>query len=240
MKSKLIGATLGGFVTNITETVTAVEGTVFAGLTPNGLWGLSQEYPFFKEYLKQGMSEEHYKKLKTASENCLLNAILGFPFYRFFSGSDPFFKKGWDVFKDNDIKQMLDENTLLFQNNQEIPDIPLMIYHASNDEIVPYHGNSDRYYDNICKWKPDISLELNIDQTGGHILEIPQGVPAAFAWLERLFRGQNIVKGCHKTTRLNNLLYPGADYSIYTALTAAIKSLVGGEIGPNGEGLPIS
>ena len=46
LKKNLIGAALGGFV--ITATAEATDGTLFAGLIPNALNGLANEFPDFK------------------------------------------------------------------------------------------------------------------------------------------------------------------------------------------------
>ena len=48
LKKNLIGAALGGFVINITATAEATDGTLFAGLIPNALNGLANEFPDFK------------------------------------------------------------------------------------------------------------------------------------------------------------------------------------------------
>ena len=55
LKKNLIGAALGGFVTNITATAEATDGTLFAGLVPNALSGLANEYPDSKKYFTKSL-----------------------------------------------------------------------------------------------------------------------------------------------------------------------------------------
>ena len=69
LKKNLIGAALGGFVINITATAEATDGTLFAGLIPNALNGLANEFPDFKkrmyEVVEKDMKELYNRGLNT-------------------------------------------------------------------------------------------------------------------------------------------------------------------------------
>lgn len=238
MGSQLLGAAVGGFVTNITATVVATEGTPFAGLIATGLNGLANEYPKFKDIIDDSFSTLHLQKF-SLGEECLIPAIIQFLGNRFFSGPLRYFEQGWDIFKNDYINTMLNNNTLALEDNDEIPTIPLFIFSAIEDEIVPIH-DVQRTYTNWCDWKDDISIEFAADKTGGHLTEFIQGIPAGFAWLNKLFSGTGIITGCARTERLNNLEYPGADHSLYEALDAGVKRIFGQDVGPNGENADFS
>ena len=57
---------LGGFVTNITATAQATDGTVFAGIVANALGGVANEYPEFKSILQSD----------TDKNQCLMNLMV--------------------------------------------------------------------------------------------------------------------------------------------------------------------
>ena len=63
LKKNLIGAALGGFVINITATAEATDGTLFAGLIPNALNGLANEFPDFKKRMYEVVEKKIWKEL---------------------------------------------------------------------------------------------------------------------------------------------------------------------------------
>lgn len=230
----LKGAALGGFVTNITETVLAVEGTVFAGLTASGIAGLSNVYPYLKKLISEQLVEAKKKSYQAAFEKCLPGSVLHFAFKKFFSGENRYVKDGWDIFEDEKVIEILDENTLaLDEDNPDTPQIPLFVFHGTEDTIVPF-VNSQRAYDNWCDWGIE-SFEFAVDQTAGHITEILQGVPAAFGWLEKIMAGGEPVKGCTRTERHTNLEYPGSSASAFRLVAGAFKTVFGLDVGKTNE-----
>lgn len=233
---KLLGVSLGGFVTNITGTVEGTEGTIFAGLIANGLTGLANEYPQFRELMRQSVSSAHWNKLQLASESCLLGSLKDFAYARFFTGSKKFFKQGWEAFSIPYIQSMLDNNTLALHQSEGVPDIPMFIHHGAKDTIVPFIG-AERVYKNWCDWGIK-SLEFAVDESTGHITEIFKGIPAGIAWLEARFNGSKPIDGCKRTSRESNLDYPGVkNLTLANIFGSAAQLLLGLDIGPNGENI---
>ena len=70
LKKNLIGAALGGFVTNITATAEATDGTLFAGLVPNALSGLANEYRIQRNTLPK-VSKAATDNLRQGTEHCI-------------------------------------------------------------------------------------------------------------------------------------------------------------------------
>lgn len=232
----LKGAALGGWVTNITATVTNVNGGVFAGLGAAGIAGLSNGYPELHDYFKTAMYADKYEKFTAAYDQCLVEDIGMFAFDNYFEGDDRYFKDGISVLNQEPAKEIIANNTLGLIPEQ-IPEIPLFIYHGNIDNIVPY-DQAVRVYDIWCEAGIG-SMEFAADLTAGHITEIVQGSGAAFAWVKKILSGENPVSGCEKTERLTNVLYPGSVGAITSFLSALVTNLLGTNIGPNGENLTL-
>ena len=93
----MIGAALGGFVTNITATAEATDGTLFAGLVPNALSGLANGIEF-KEILYQKVSKAATDNLRQGTEHCIGGAILSAE-DQYFTGDDRAFLEVMDYLK---------------------------------------------------------------------------------------------------------------------------------------------
>lgn len=232
----LKGVAVGGWVTNITATITSVSGGLFAGLGPNGMAGLSNEYPELATFLEGAMYEDKYQKFLKAHDLCLLPSIAEFLFNDFFEGDDRYFIDGVSVLNESPVAEIIEANTLGL-NNSIMPQIPVFVYHGNIDTIVPF-DQAVRVYDVWCDAGIE-SLEFAVDLTAGHVSEVIQGSGAAFAWVQKIFNGEKPVLGCQRTERLTNLLYPGSSASIFNLLTALFRNIAGINIGDNGENLTI-
>ncbi|CUM47359.1 uncharacterized protein AC631_01270 [Debaryomyces fabryi] len=235
LKSNLIGAAMGGFVTNITSTAEGVDGTLFAGLTASAVTGLTQEYPQLHSMVEKLLIPSQYLKFSKAKSLCFIPSIITYAFQHIFTGPKRYVDEGWALFLDPTIKKVIDENTLALKKGDPVPEIPLFVFHGELDTIVAYK-DSVRAYNNWCDWGID-SYEFAIDETTGHITEFIEGSPAAIAWLTKMFNGEKPVKGCKSTKRFTNLLYPGANTSVADVLSGSVKTIFGENFGPNAENI---
>ncbi|KAF5212011.1 hypothetical protein E0198_001560 [Clavispora lusitaniae] len=230
LKGQLIGAAVGGLVTNITLTAVATDGTPFAGLIPNCIHGLMQEYPELDSFIRTSqLNPLRAHAFEDAADNCLLNSVLRYPFHNFFGGIAPYFTKGWDFFHEELPKKLLAQNTLALKKDDGIPQIPLFIYHGTPDEVVPFPG-AERLYDNYCEWGIG-SLEFAESTSTGHLAEVAEGSGAAIKWLQDRYEGVAPVSGCSRTVRKTNFEYPGADNSYYEIFRTVISTLLGQDVG---------
>ena len=229
LKDNLIGVAVGGWVTNITLTAQATDGTLYAGLIPNAINGIVQEYPEMRLTLNEYIREDRKDWFFEAANKCLLPSILSYAFHNFFSGHNAYSKIGWDIFNLDVVKNIVDYNTLALTEDEGVPEIPMFVFHGTEDEIVPFSG-AQRAYENYCDWGID-SLEFAVANTTGHILEVVEGSAAAIKWLEDRFSGKPVVQGCKRTVRSTNLEYPGADLAYYQLVRTLFTSIPGGEIG---------
>lgn len=229
LKKNLVGAALGGWVTNWTDVIWASEGTISAGLIPNILNGYRKSNPDLQEVFDDEFNEDKRKRLYDSADNCLMTSILQYAFRRLFSGRNPWTSKGWAFFLIPEIKDQVLNNTLGRNDKIPLPEIPLFAFHGIPDEIVPFSG-SEETYENFCDRGIE-SFEFAVSNTTGHVLEAAEGSPAALAWLQKRFDGEEPVKGCERTVRSTNVLYPGADVQLTQLIKTIPSSFSGKEIG---------
>lgn len=229
LKQSIIGAAIGGWVTNITSTALAADGTFAAGLIPNAVNGIMEEYLMFQDVYDRELRTLKKRRFYRAKENCLINSLTQFIFHKFFLGLLPYFKLRDGFFKIPEIAEIVRNNTVAFEELDGIPEIPLFVFHGLADEVVPVI-QPQRAYDNFCEWGIG-SLEWTVSETTGHVIESFIGVGAALKWLEKRFDGEAAVQGCQRESRTSNLDYPGADVAYRQVLNTYVRGIFGAEIG---------
>lgn len=237
LKRHLLGACMGGFVTNITATAVGVDGTLFAGLIANAVIGIVNENKLDK-LMDTLIVPARVATYNAAKSLCLCPSIIHYAYDRFFSGPRKMINIGWEFFQVPVIKKILDKNILGLHKGDPMPEIPIFVYHGQRDTLVPYKL-AEKIYHEWCDWGIQ-SYEYAVAVTTGHITEAIDGAPAAIAWLTKIFDGNATVKGCQRTVRETNLLYPGSSRSIADFLRGIAKDLLGKDFGPNGEDITIS
>lgn len=237
LKPRLKGVALGGFVTNITETVLAVDGGLFAGLIALGITGLASEYPQLEPIIKDELGK-HYDEFALLRHMCMVPALYYWADNAILKPSSDtnftYFQQGMKLFDNQQVQRVLADVTL-GTHADEVPQVPLWVYHGQWDEIVP-HVNTERVYDAWCRQGVPL-FEFTTDLTGGHITDMFIGIPAAIGWIELRFGGAPVISGCGKNLTLSMLTHPLADPALSQVLKLLGLALFGGELGPNGENL---
>lgn len=229
LKNNLIGVAMGGWVTNITLTAMVTDMTVFAGLIPSAINGLVHEFPHLHEIVYDSLRKDRREWFFLAGGMCVLPAVLKYAYHNFFTGPRAYFPKGWKLFQRDEVKTVVNYNTVALIEEDGVPEIPMFVFHGTEDEIVPFSG-AQRAYDNYCDWGIS-SFEFAVSNSSGHILEVAEGSGAAIKWISDRFEGKEVVEGCKKTVRLTNLEYPGADLSYFEIVKTLLTSLPGGKLG---------
>jgi hypothetical protein len=232
LEDLVIGAALGGLPANITETILATDGGLFAGLIATGVTGLSNQYPALREVVKKAIVPSKYSDYIAASKVCLVSAIFDYADDHFFVGkaNETYCKTGLEILHDPVVADIIMENTLAV-NKSEVPQVPLFLYHGELDQIVPY-VNSNRSYTNWCASGAP-SIEFASDITGGHITEIIVGAPGAAAWIKNTFNGIKPKEGCHKTEYLTMFEYPGTSKQLTDIAKNLLNVVLDAQVGPS-------
>ncbi|KAJ8143553.1 hypothetical protein OY671_003311 [Metschnikowia pulcherrima] len=228
LENNLVGAAFGGWVSNITRTMTFLEGGIFSGFVASGIVGLVSEYPNVSDEMWKNVDQNKIEKLNETVSQCLIQTLLSFPFSDFFSGDDPYFPKFFEI---SEVNAMWADNIITVKSDAGVPKIPLFLYHGKPDEIVPFE-NAEEGFEVLCDWGVE-SFEFSASNSSGHIVEYIEGAGAALKWIEDRFQGSPAVSGCKKTERFSNLHYPGIADGYFEILDMNLNAIGLEPLGPS-------
>ncbi|CAM1503540.1 Fc.00g011310.m01.CDS01 [Cosmosporella sp. VM-42] len=185
------GAALGGLVPNTTDVIaTRAPGTVYGSHAIVGLLGILSQYPdAYKYLLSQLKTDGPYNKTEfLAIQHMDYNE--GHIHYMNQSIYD-YFINGEEIMHAPQIKYALQRNTIMTYHG--VPQVPLFLYKAINDAIVPIPATDD-WYNRSCSLGVNIRYERNT--LGGHVAELVNGDPRVFPWLQTIFDATYKDSGC--------------------------------------------
>ena len=187
---KFAGAAMGGLVSNLTAAIASITGGWSAGLIPEGLLGITSQYPDAYNYLVSQLKESGpYNKTTflSAKEMTINEAFV------FFANQSAFkyFKNGADVLNAPVMQNVINQQG--YMGYHGTPEMPLFIYKAINDELTPI-ASTDDLVDRYCGVGVNIVYERN--SIGGHLAEETNGDKRAFEWLSQVLGGTYEHTGC--------------------------------------------
>jgi pimeloyl-ACP methyl ester carboxylesterase len=198
------GWATGGTPANLTGTAVFIDGTLFAGFLPQALAGLgaptaygAQLEPVYKEYL----TPYGELVLDSAEQICGVENIGTFAFQEIESTKVQ--TLGNQLFYEPTVASVLDRN-IMGQRADETPKAPVYIFHAPQDEIIPY-TNATTLRDEWCGY--GASVQFVTVQNGGHATTEVLGFPGAFNFVKAAFAGTT-GSGCSSKTILDDSLDP--------------------------------
>ncbi|KAH8553245.1 putative secretory lipase [Umbelopsis sp. PMI_123] len=181
---KIVGAALGGTPADLNATINAVNGGLFVGLVPAGILGLSQQYPDLSKFVQSQLIPKTKKAFNKAANQCLAQDIIQFAFQ--------------DVFKYFSNPIVLNEPIAIKALNDNkmgkyVPKIPLYMYHAINDEIVPFMP-AQALVKKFCA--KGSNIEFVKDELSEHAILAVTGAADAILWMTDRMNGKPAKKGC--------------------------------------------
>lgn len=220
---KIKGWVSGGTPANLTGTFVYIDDTLFSGFLPTGIAGLNKPSAYFAQLnplLKSVITPYGQSKVDFANKNCAPADLLNF-----FDESiltTKFQSLGPALLYNPTIVAVLTQN-ILGINKAETPKVPVLLYHASQDEIIPY-ANASTLSKTWCA--NGASVQFSTFASGGHFTTELLGVPNAVKFTQAAFAG-TLAQGCSSNTVLSNTLDPvalGAD--LEPTLTRLLQVLV--------------
>ena len=188
----------GGTPANLTGTSVYVDGTVFSGFLPAAIDGLLKPSAYSAELtplISSIATAEGQSKLAFADSNCAVEDLLNFASQ---SIQSPAFQTlGNRLLYDPTIASVLDQN-IMGLHSDETPTAPVFLYHASQDEIIPY-ANVTTLYAAWCG--AGASVKFTTFASGGHLTTEILGVVDAIDFVQAAFAGTTAA-GCSTTTEL--------------------------------------
>ncbi|PWN40868.1 LIP-domain-containing protein [Ceraceosorus guamensis] len=188
LKSQLAGVVSGGIPVSPNNTLSLVNKSFFAGVAGAGVVGFYNAYPQVRQFAKeQGLPNvTHYLEQFKASDGCLINSVIRFPFLDIFSlaktkGSTP----SVEPFKSLLISNLLGAGSGL--PNPYIVGVPQYIWHSQIDDVVP-PNDALAYAQDQCKNGALIKYDgFAID---GHVQTGLATIPNAVVALQDFFDGK--------------------------------------------------
>ncbi|OQE26558.1 hypothetical protein PENSTE_c005G08627 [Penicillium steckii] len=194
----------GGTPSNLTGTLVFIDNTVFSGFIPPAVVGLAMPSAYGAELspiIEKVLTDKGRKTLESAKTNCAVGDLLAFPEMSLFSTDVQ--SMGWDLLQQPTIKSILSKNTLGV-NKDETPTAPVFVYHATQDEVIPY-SNASAMVNSWCD--NGANVKFTSYGNGGHATTEVIALPDAISFVESAFAG-NTTKGCSRNTKLDNVLNP--------------------------------
>ena len=198
----VLGWAQGGTPANLTGTAVFIDGTLFAGFLPQALVGLGADSAYGAQLdpvINRIATAKGKNTLKVAEQICGVENLFTFAFGQI--QSTDFQTLGNKVFFEPTIASIL-EKTVMGVNPDETPKAPVYLFHATNDEIIPYANASTLYSD----WCADgASVHFTTVANGGHATTEIIGFVGAFNFVKAAFAG-TVAKGCSTETILDDSL----------------------------------
>lgn len=194
----------GGTPANVTGTMYQLDDTAFSGLLPPAFVGLSRPsaygadlIPFFDKVI----TADGQKILDSAASQCFTADIA-----TFFEKSvlDTSFQTlGKDFIFDPIVQSVLKQNSMGV-NKDETPTAPTFVYHATDDEVIPY-ADAKTMVNSWCNW--DANVKFTTYASGGHATTEIIAIPETIQFVQNAFAGTT-KSGCTTSTELGSILNP--------------------------------
>ena len=179
------GVALGGLVPNVTSILETITGTIWAGLIPSSLLGLTSQYPEAYQFL--------LSKLKTSgpyNKTAFLSAkdMSYVQAHAAFSGQNIFnyLEGGIETFKSPILQKIVNTNGMMGYHG--VPQMPPFLYKAIHDELAPIK-DEDELVQRYCAVGANLLYQRN--RIGGHLAEETNGYARAFECLRSVFEGKD-------------------------------------------------
>jgi hypothetical protein len=101
------------------------------------------------------------------------------------------------------IQSVMNKN-IMGVNKAETPTVPVFVYHATQDEVIPY-DNASTMVNSWCGW--DANVKFTTYANGGHATTELIALPDAIKFVENAFAGKT-ASGCTQNTELDSVLNP--------------------------------
>ncbi|KAI8060235.1 secretory lipase-domain-containing protein [Gongronella butleri] len=219
---KVIGAALGGTPVNLNASFAILNGKTGTGLIPASFIGLTQQYDDLREYLFSVIKPEYQELWHNVSNQCLSQIEAEF------GGKDmSMYFNRTDYLNAEPARKAISDNEM---GHMGAPSIPLHMYHAIHDEVVPYSPAQGL----VQSWcASGANINFISDELSEHLILAFTGAADAVTFLVGQFKGTPQAPGCSKRTTLTSALDSGALAVFGETIFDQLKNLFNAEIGPN-------
>ncbi len=216
------GVAVGGFVTNVAQALTAINGGFAAGLIPSALPGVLRSDPALAAAVDPYLTAAGRAVLARSGSQCEVTNLVDYPFFNL----NNYLTVPLDTLL---ALPAVQSATAELNLGGTTPTAPLFVYHAVHDELIPIAG-TDATVADYCSHGDSVTYTR--DQLSEHGILAVSGAPAALAWLTQRLDGQPAAQGCATSTVASMLLSPPGLQSLPSFLASALLGLLDQPIGP--------
>lgn len=198
------GWVAGGLPSNLSAVVELIDNTAFSGFLPDAIAGLSKPSAYgaqLNPIIDAILTPYGRSLLDFADNNCAVRDIFNFP--EMSIQSTKVQSLGDQLLYEPTFAAVLRDNVLGI-NATERPTVPILLFHADQDEIIPY----DSARETASQWcQQGSSVTFTTYASGGHATTELVGFPEALTFVRNAFDG-TVPTGCSSDTRANSTLDP--------------------------------
>lgn len=209
----------GGTPANLTGTFLFIDNTLFSGFLPAAIAGISKPSAYgaqINPVIDGILTPSGRSKLDFAASNCAIADLVNFAEMSVLSTDIQSLGDG--LLQEPTIASILSKNIMgAFKN--ETPTAPVFVYHATQDEIIPYVDTSTL----VNSWcNSGANVKFTTYGNGGHATTEVIALPDAVQFVEAAFAGTT-AGGCSRNTKLDSVLNPIA---LGTELEPVLNKLI--------------
>ncbi|KAI2726154.1 hypothetical protein CBS147332_3041 [Penicillium roqueforti] len=194
----------GGTPANVTGTMYQLDNTAFSGLLPPAIAGLIKPSAYgasLGPFISEIITAEGQQILDAAVAECATADIAAFFERSIFDTS--FQTLGENFIFDPIAQSVLKQNTMA-ANEDETPTAPTFVYHATDDEVIPY-ADAKTMVNSWCNWSANVKFTTYA--SGGHATTEIIAIPDVINFVQDAFAGTT-ASGCTTNTELGSILNP--------------------------------
>ena len=188
------GAALGGLTPNISSVLVSVTSSLYAGLIPGGILGLTAQYPEAYKYIVSKLNPTGQYNRTTFLSAKNLSAVQALEVFADQNVFD-YFVDGIADLQAPIIQTIFDNDGLMGYHG--VPQMPVFAYKAIADELSNV-TETDALVNKFCEMGANILYQRNT--VGGHLAEETNGDARALEWLSSVLDGtyseQYAAQGC--------------------------------------------
>jgi len=199
------GWAIGGTPANLTGTLSFLDDTLFSGFVFAGVAGLAKPSAYgatLQPLLDSILTPYGRSLIDFANANCAPAVLLRAPEMSLY---DPKVQSRGRAILYDPVIVAIGQQTTMGLYPDQTPKVPVYMYHASQDEIIPY---VDAAVTNSAWCANGANVEFVTYAAGGHLTTEIIGFPEVFKFVEAAFAGTAGTGACSQSTVLSDQLDP--------------------------------
>lgn len=219
---KITAAAIGGVPANAPDAIFgSINKGIGAGLVFNAAMGLTFAYPEFGIFLKDHL-RSNASAIYDVTRQCTIPTVVEFAYKNFWDYVD----SGDKLLDDPYMQKIFAQNKM---GNLGISKVPTYMYHAINDELLPFQNTQD-LYEKYCS--AGANIQFSKEAFGEHIIVALTGAAGALGYLIDRMDGKAAPVGCHSKTVVSSGLeqanIPILGFEVY----GIVAGILGAPLGP--------